>query len=96
MSQGRQHHPGRGAVPVNNRIRELRTQRRWSQEQLAVALEVSRQTVNAIENGRYDPSLPLAFKLAAVFGLPIEQLFSPGPSSSPSPPAATGFSVPTT
>mgnify|MGYP003529856215 CR=1 FL=1 len=63
---------------MNNRIRELRTQRRWSQEQLAAALEVSRQTVNSIENGRYDPSLPLAFKLAGVFELPIEQLFSPG------------------
>ena len=62
---------------MKNRIRELRAVRGWSQSQLGDALEVSRQTVNAIENGRYDPSLPLAFKLAAVFNEPIEVLFSP-------------------
>jgi putative transcriptional regulator len=62
---------------VRNRLRELRAARRWSQSDLADSLEVSRQTVNAIETGRYDPSLPLAFKIAAVFGQSIESLFSP-------------------
>ena len=62
---------------VNNRLRELRAIRRWSQADLADRLDVSRQTVNSIETGRYDPSLPLAFKLADVFGEPIESLFSP-------------------
>jgi len=61
---------------MRNRIRQLRAARGWSQSQLGDALEVSRQTVNAIENGRYDPSLPLAFKLAAVFREPIESLFT--------------------
>jgi putative transcriptional regulator len=63
---------------VNNRLRELRAARRWSQADLADRLDVSRQTINAIETSRYDPSLPLAFKLAALFGLPIESLFWPG------------------
>ena len=62
---------------MRNRIRALRTVRAWSQSELGDALGVSRQTVNAIENGRYDPSLPLAFKLAALFGEPIEALFTP-------------------
>jgi putative transcriptional regulator len=62
---------------MNNRLRELRAARRWSQADLADRLDVSRQTINAVETGRYDPSLPLAFKLAALFGLPIESLFSP-------------------
>jgi putative transcriptional regulator len=62
---------------VRNRLRELRAARRWSQADLADRLDVSRQTVNAIETGRYDPSLPLAFKIAAVFGEPIESLFDP-------------------
>lgn len=62
---------------MKNRIRELRSGRGWSQSRLGDALGVSRQTVNAIENGRYDPSLPLAFKLAALFELPIEALFMP-------------------
>jgi len=62
---------------MKNRIRELRAARGWSQSELGDALEVSRQTVNAIENGRYDPSLPLAFKLAVVFKVPIELLFIP-------------------
>ncbi len=62
---------------MNNRLRELRAVRRWSQADLADHLDVSRQTVNAIETGRYDPSLPLAFKLAAVFQEPIEALFLP-------------------
>jgi putative transcriptional regulator len=60
---------------VKNRLRELRSVRRWSQADLADRLGVSRQTVNAIEVGRYDPSLPLAFRLAEVFGEPIESLF---------------------
>lgn len=63
---------------MNNRLRELRAARRWSQADLADRLDVSRQTINAVETGRYDPSLPLAFKLAALFGLPIESLFWPG------------------
>ncbi|WP_010533274.1 helix-turn-helix transcriptional regulator [Brachybacterium squillarum] len=64
---------------MRNEIKALRTERRWSQAELGTALGVSRQTVIAIENGRYDPSLPLAFKLAAVFGAPIEELFHPDP-----------------
>lgn len=62
---------------MNNRIKELRLARDWSQGDLAGALAVSRQTVNAIENGRYDPSLPLAFTIAGVFGLKIEDVFQP-------------------
>ncbi|MDN5864887.1 MAG: helix-turn-helix transcriptional regulator [Gammaproteobacteria bacterium] len=61
---------------MNNRLRELRAAREWSQAQLAEVLEVSRQTVNAIETGKYDPSLPLAFRIAGVFELPIEAIFS--------------------
>lgn len=64
---------------MRNEIKALRTERRWSQAELGTALVFSRQTVIAIENGRYDPSLPLAFKLAAVFGAPIEELFHPDP-----------------
>lgn len=62
---------------MNNRLRELRAAKRWSQADLADRVEVSRQTINAIETGRYDPSLPLAFKLAAVFDQPIESVFFP-------------------
>ena len=62
---------------MNNRIKELRLARDWSQGDLASALSVSRQTVNAIENGRYDPSLPLAFTIAGVFSLKIEDVFQP-------------------
>jgi len=62
---------------VKNRLRELRAARRWSQADLADRLDVSRQTVNAIETGRYDPSLPLAFKIAELFGDRIESLFFP-------------------
>ncbi len=62
---------------MNNRIKELRLGREWSQGNLAEALSVSRQTVNAIENGRYDPSLPLAFTIAGVFRLKIEDIFQP-------------------
>lgn len=62
---------------MKNRLRELRAARRWSQADLADRLDVSRQTVYAIETGRYDPSLPLAFKIASVFGERIEDLFFP-------------------
>ncbi|KQP45441.1 MULTISPECIES: helix-turn-helix transcriptional regulator [Brevundimonas] len=61
---------------MNNRLKVLRAERDWSQAQLAEHLGVSRQTVNALETGRYDPSLPLAFKIARVFGQPIESIFS--------------------
>lgn len=60
---------------MNNRLKELRLARAWSQSALAEALAVSRQTVNAIENGRYDPSLPLAFAIAELFQLKIEDVF---------------------
>jgi putative transcriptional regulator len=60
---------------MKNRVRELRTEHGWSQTELGERLEVSRQTVNAIENERYDPSLPLAFAIARVFGLRIEDIF---------------------
>ena len=61
---------------MNNRLKVLRAERSWSQADLAEQLGVSRQTVNALETGRYDPSLPLAFKIARVFGQPIEAIFS--------------------
>ncbi len=60
---------------MNNRLKVLRAERDWTQAGLAQALEVSRQTVNAIETGKYDPSLPLAFKSARLFGLSIEEIF---------------------
>jgi putative transcriptional regulator len=60
---------------VKNRLRILRAERDWSQADLADKLDVSRQTVNAIETERYDPSLPLAFKIARLFGLKIEEVF---------------------
>lgn len=66
---------------MTNRLRVLRAERNWSQADLAARLGVSRQTVNAIETGRYDPSLPLAFGLARVFGQTIEQIFEPGPDA---------------
>jgi putative transcriptional regulator len=62
---------------MNNSLKVLRAGRDWSQGQLADALGVSRQTVNAIETGKYDPSLPLAFKIARVFGKSIEEIFLP-------------------
>ena len=61
---------------MRNELRELRTAREWSQSDLAEKLGVSRQTVNAIETERYDPSLPLAFKVARLFKLPIEEIFA--------------------
>ena len=62
---------------MNNRIRELRSDRNWSQAELAERLGVSRQTVNAIETGKYDPSLPLAFSIAKVLALRIDEIFKP-------------------
>jgi putative transcriptional regulator len=62
---------------VNNRLKVLRAERDWSQADLAARLRVSRQTVNAIETGRYDPSLPLAFTIAELFDLKIEEVFTP-------------------
>lgn len=61
---------------MNNRLRVLRAERRLSQAELAELVDVSRQTVNAIEVGRHDPSLPLAFRIARVFGQPIEAILS--------------------
>jgi putative transcriptional regulator len=63
---------------MNNHVRELRGEQGLSQADLAERLDVSRQTINAIETGKYDPSLPLAFKIAQLFGRPIESIFDPG------------------
>jgi putative transcriptional regulator len=60
---------------VKNSVRELRSERNWSQAELAERAGVSRQTINAIETGKYDPSLPLAFTLARIFKLKIEEMF---------------------
>lgn len=68
---------------MNSRVRELRAERDWTQAQLAERLEVSRQTVISIENGRYEPSLSLAFRIAGVFGLRIEDIFTPGGERKP-------------
>ncbi len=61
---------------MKNRLRVLRAEREWSQADLAERLEVSRQSVNAIETGKFDPSLPLAFRLARLFGTAIEEIFT--------------------
>jgi putative transcriptional regulator len=63
---------------MKNDVRQLRESRAWSQGELAERLDVSRQTVNAIETGKYDPSLPLAFRIAKLFRLSIESIFEPG------------------
>jgi putative transcriptional regulator len=63
--------------PVKSRLRELRSDRGWSQGELGPRLQVSRQTVNAIETEKYDPSLPLAFRIARLFGQRIEEVFHP-------------------
>jgi putative transcriptional regulator len=68
------------STAVKNRLKVLRAENDWSQGRLAVELGVSRQTVNAIETGKYDPSLTLAFDLARVFSTPIEAIFFPEPS----------------
>lgn len=62
---------------MKNRLKVLRAERDWSQAELAQQLDISRQSVNAIETGRYDPSLPLAFRIAELFGQPIEAIFLP-------------------
>ncbi len=62
---------------MKNRLKVLRAERNWSQAELAERLSVSRQTVNAVETGKYDPSLPLAFKIARLFAQPIEEIFDP-------------------
>ncbi|MEX2583452.1 MAG: helix-turn-helix transcriptional regulator [Gemmatimonadota bacterium] len=62
---------------MKNQLKHLRTERRWTQAELARHLEVSRQTVNALERGKYDPSLPLAFRIANVFEMRIEEVFQP-------------------
>ena len=64
-------------IPMKNSLRVLRAEKNWSQATLADLAGVSRQTINAIETGKYDPSLPLAFKLAKIFGLRIEEIFAP-------------------
>lgn len=63
---------------MNNRLKVLRAERNWSQAELAARLDVSRQAVNAIETGKHDPSLPLAFRLARLFGMGIEEIFDDG------------------
>ena len=83
---------------MRNRLKVLRAERDWSQAELAKRLGVSRQTVNAIERGKYDPSLPLAFKLSRVFDQPIESMFHPDaedPAPEPSPLAQTPVPAPT-
>ena len=67
---------------VKNRLKVLRAERDWSQAELGGRLGVSRQAVNAIETGKYDPSLPLAFKLSRLFGKPIEEIFDDGEGGS--------------
>ncbi|HYD45316.1 MAG TPA: helix-turn-helix transcriptional regulator [Phenylobacterium sp.] len=66
-----------------NRLKVLRAERNWSQGDLADRLGVSRQSINAIETGKYDPSLPLAFKIARLFGQPIETIFQDGADGAP-------------
>lgn len=68
---------------MKNTLRALRAERQWSQAELAEQLGVSRQTVNALETGKYDPSLPLAFKIARVFDQPIEHIFCPDEQAEP-------------
>jgi putative transcriptional regulator len=63
---------------MKNRLKVLRAMRNWSQAELGEHLDVSRQAVNAIETGKYDPSLPLAFKISRLFGQPIEEIFDDG------------------
>lgn len=63
---------------MKNRLKVLRAERNWSQAELGARLDVSRQAVNAIETGKYDPSLPLAFRIARLFGMKIEEIFDDG------------------
>jgi putative transcriptional regulator len=71
------------ALSMKNRVRDLREERRWSQVELAERLAVSRQTIHAIETGKYDPSLPLAFKIAKLMKQKIEDIFEPDPRERP-------------
>ncbi len=83
MSSARTFPATAAAAEMENRLRVLRATRGWSQADLAGRLEVSRQSVNAIETGKYDPSLPLAFRIAELFELQIEEVFvSPSRRSS--------------
>ncbi len=66
---------------MKNRLKVLRAERDWSQAELGARLDVSRQAVNAIETGKYDPSLPLAFKIGRLFGMRIEEIFDDGAES---------------
>ena len=75
---------------MRNRLRELRAEVRWTQGELAIRLGVSRQTVNAIETEKYDPSLPLAFRIAALFDRAIEDVFEPEGKRPPATGAAAG------
>ncbi|HET7588379.1 MAG TPA: helix-turn-helix transcriptional regulator [Gammaproteobacteria bacterium] len=68
---------------MKNRLKVLRAERDWTQQDLAEHIDVSRQTINAIEKGKYDPSLPVAFRLAAIFGCRIEDIFTPEMRSAP-------------
>lgn len=68
---------GKPEISMKNRLRILRAERRWSQAELAERLGISRQTINAIEKGKFDPSLPLAFKMANLFEISIEEIFVP-------------------
>lgn len=68
---------------MKNRLKVLRAERDWTQADLADRLEVSRQTINAIEKGKYDPSLPLAFRISRLFGMSIEQIFDPEEKAHP-------------
>lgn len=70
---------------MKNRLKVLRAERDWTQAELAQRLDVSRQTVNAIETGKYDPSLPLAFRISRVFGKAIEEIFDPAEASDSAP-----------
>ncbi len=70
---------------MENRLRVLRAERAWSQQDLAERIEVSRQSVNAIETGKYDPSLPLAFRIAELYEVPIEEIFVSPSRHSPKP-----------
>lgn len=74
----RQHKLTLGVTRVQNRLRVLRAERGWSQAELGGRIGVSRQAVNAIETGKHDPSLPLAFRLARLFGTSIEEIFNDG------------------
>jgi putative transcriptional regulator len=76
---------------MRNRLKVLRAERDWTQSDLAARLGVSRQTIHAVETGKYDPSLPLAFKMARLFNQPIERIFSPDEPTAAGDPTAAGM-----